>query len=218
MSSPNDFIKVHVNNTTCFCSTQCRNQAVEAIVRGTSERLICREYHRLNDIENQHLDQMWQVTLNRITTGVALYYSATRRAGLTSFGPSMAGEPEYFALPQRERTKLCKNINRLKRIHERWETIAHNLTNPTILHIDVRRMSVIMLEKSINFDWVREKNEAQNPNRTRRAPVIPHYPAHMIDVIFNAIQNTGILDIIQHDDEQIKLIGRDLVRKMQNME
>ena len=75
-----------------------------------------------------------------------------------------------------------------------------------------------MLEKSINFDWVREKNDAQNPNRTRRAPVMPHYPAHMIDVIFSAIQNTGILDIIEQDDDQIKLFGRDLIRKMQNME
>ena len=64
--------------------------------------------------------------------------SATRRASPSS---SMVGEPEYFALPQRERTKLCKNINRLKRIHEAWETIAHNLTDPTILHIDVRRLN-----------------------------------------------------------------------------
>ena len=132
MSSPNDFIKVHVNNTTCFCSTQCRNQAVEAIVRGTSERLICREYHRLNDIENQHLDQMWQVTLNRITTGVALYYSATRRAGLTSFGPSMAGEPEYFALPQRERTKLCKNERTNERTNERKNERTNERTNVNI--------------------------------------------------------------------------------------
>lgn len=86
-------------------------------------------------------------------------------------------KPEYFALPQRELTRLCKNINRVKRIYEAWETIAHNLTDPTILHIDVRRLSVIMLEKSINFEWVKERNDAENPNRTRRAPVIPHYTA-----------------------------------------
>ena len=92
-----------------------------------------------------------------------LIHSATRRAGLTSFGPSMAGEPEYFALPQRERIKLCKNINCVKCIYEAWETISHNLTDPTILHIDVRRLSVIMLEKSINFEWVKERNDAENP-------------------------------------------------------
>ena len=40
----------------------------------------------------------------------------------------------------------------------------------------------------------------------------------MIDVISTTIEDTGILDIIERDDEQIKLIGRDLIRKMQNIE
>ena len=40
----------------------------------------------------------------------------------------------------------------------------------------------------------------------------------MKDVIFRIIEDTGILDIIERDDEQIKLIGQDLIRKMREIE
>ena len=105
---------------------------------------------------------------------VALYCdSATQRARLSSFRSSMVGEPEYFALPQRERTKLCKNINRLKRIHEASKTISHNLTEilTEILHrreedehmievifITIQNTDSLIIQLLFQTRWVRKSS------------------------------------------------------------
>ena len=50
----------------------------------------------------------------------------------------------------------------------------------------------------------KEKKRRADPEQNEKSPGDTTLPAHMIDVIFSAIQDKVILDIIERDDEQIK--------------
>ena len=165
----------------------------------------------LDVIENRHLDNIWLITTQKIIAAVSLHQKATARAGLNSFGPSMTGVPWYNAMDGRDRTRLCRRVNQMKRIWDAWPDIVENLTRPSIKYIDVRSFSMDKLEKAIDFDWVKDRNMANSPEKKKKKdPVLRGYPPYMIAEIMETLNNTGILGLVNHDKDQTKLILKDI--------
>ena len=110
----------------------------------------------LDAIRNRHLDNIWFITTRKLIAAVSLHQKATSRTGLNSFGPSMSGVAWYA--------------------WDAWSDIVENLTRPSIKYIDVRSFSLDKLEMAINFDWVKERNMANSPEKKKKKkdPVSTH--------------------------------------------
>ena len=194
----------------CLCSDRCRALSLTQRTQ-MHENGLRQEIDLLDALENGHLDNIWQSTTQKLIAGVSLYQKATARAGLNSFGSSLTGVPWYNTLDERERSRLCRRVNQMKRIWDAWPDIIENLTRPSILYIDVRSFSMDKLEKAINYDWVKDRNASNNPEKIKKKdPVLRGYPQQMITDIMAAINTTGILQVINHDEEQVKLILKDI--------
>lgn len=205
----------HVNNQDyCLCSDRCRKRSLDVSVQARAENNLCRELQALENFADGQLDAQWSATIQRIVNGASIFTKATARSGFTTFGPSMAGHPWYNSLDARERVRFCRKINQIKRVWDSWEVIVENLTRESIKHIDVRTYSIDKLEKAINFQWVQERNSSNGPRKKKKDPVLRGYPEDMITSIVTAITNTGILDHVQYDPEQIKLICKDVQNKI----
>ena len=205
------------NQGSCLCSERCRNGSLAETIEVRAENNLCREIDELENFTNGQLDDMWNVTTQKLITGVSLHMKATTRAGLTSFGSAMSGVPWYDALQERERTRLCRRINQIKRIWDAWPDIVENLTRESIIYVDVRTFSLDKLEKAINFEWVRERNITNGPRQKKKDPVLRGYPKEMIAEIITAISNTGILGLVHHDADQVKLILKDIKEGVNDM-
>ena len=79
------------------------------------------EFESVINFEQEHLDDMWRVTVQKLVTGYSLYIKATRRSLLTSFGPAMNNVPVYMAMTEEERKRLCRDVNQIKRV---WQLDA----------------------------------------------------------------------------------------------
>ena len=199
----------------CFCREACRRHSIEQMVAVRTEHDLHQEYRSIENFQEDHLTDMWDLTLQQIITGYSLYRKCTTFAGLTSFGPSLSYIPYFQQMQPIERKKLCRKISIIKGIVENWSEIVTNVTHHSMVYVDVRRFSVNQLSKCIKFDWVKDYNENNAPKDQRvTAKPNPEYPRHLIDLILTYIDNSGILDLINHDPEQVKLIARDLLSGM----
>ena len=122
--------------------------------------------------------------------------------------------PFYMAMTQPQRTKLCRYVNQIKRVFQKWPDIVNNLTHAAMIHVDVRRFSISALESSKDFNWVMNYNLSHGPNLGRPPPPVSQFSTQKIDNILRNIERTGILDDVNYDEEQIKLIGKALIKGM----
>ena len=216
MTRPNNVLLLCNRATAghCLCSEQCRQHSVENMVLYRQEDALSDEFESVINFEQEHLDDMWRVTVQKLVTGYSLYIKATRRSLLTSFGPAMNNVPVYMAMTEEERKRLCRDVNQIKRVWQQWPNIINNLTHPAMIYVDVRRFSISALESSKDFDWVMNYNISHGPKQGRPADPAPHFSSQKINTILSSIDNTGILNDINFDDEQIKLIGKALLKGM----
>ena len=119
-----------------------------------------------------------------------------------------------MAMTQPQRTKLCRDVNQIKRVFQKWPDIVNNLTHAAMIHVDVRRFSISALESSKDFNWVMNYNLLHGPNLGRPPPPVSPFSSQKIDNILRNIERTGILDDVNYDDEQIQLIGKALIKGM----
>ena len=216
MTQPNSVLLLCSRATAghCLCSEQCRQQSVEDMVLHRQEDALSDEFASVINFEQEHLNDLWRVTVQKLVTGYSLYVKATRRSLGTSFGPAMNNVPVYMAMTEEERKRLCRNVNEIKRVWQKWPDIVINLTHPAMIYVDVRRFSITALESSKDFNWVMKYNISHGPNKGRPVDPAPQFSTQKIDNILTSIDNTGILDDINYDEEQIKLIGKALLEGM----
>ena len=184
------------------------------MVAARTEDDLHQEYDSIENFQEDHLNDMWNITVQQIITGYALYRKCTSFAGLTSFGPSLSYIPYFQQMLANDRKKLCKKISLIKGVFENWPEIVNNVTHHLMIYVDVRKFSVSQLSECIKFDWVKEYNKNHAPNAQRGTKPQPEYPKRLIELILNNIDDSGILDLINHDPEQVKLIANDLLTGM----
>ena len=216
MARPNNILLLCNRATAghCLCSEQCRQQSIEDMVRYRQEDALSNELESVINFEEEHLDDLWRVTVQKLVTGYSLYTKATRRSLGTSFGPAMNDVPMYMAMTPEQRKKLCRDVNEIKRVFQKWTDIINNLTHPAMIYVDVRSFSISALENSKDFNWVMNYNISHGPKRGRPARPVPQFSMQKIEGILTDIENSGILNDINYDEEQIRLIGKILLQRM----
>ena len=167
--------------------------------------------------EELRLNALFQNTLKWIVLGNAFRLRIIHRAGLSSFGPALNALNDYDFLTQQTRRQLCIKMSELKTVLVHWQTIVHNLTHPAMIHVDARKLSSYELSRSISYSWVKNYNDSHNPQRRRRRNVVPEYPEEMINTIMAGIVESGIIEYVNGDPEQLQLIGEDLTNEMLNL-
>ena len=102
------------------------------------------EFESVINFEQEHLDDMWRVTVQKLVTGYSLYIKATRRSLLTSFGPAMNNVPVYMAMTEEERKRLCRDVNQIKRVaamakyYKQLDASSYDLCRrEEVLHISI---------------------------------------------------------------------------------
>ena len=110
MALPNNILLLcnRANADHCLCSEQCRRQCIEDMVMYRQEDALSNELEFVINFEEDHLNDLWRVTVQRLVTGYSLYIKATRRSYGTSFGPAMNNFPFYMAIMQQQRTKRMR--------------------------------------------------------------------------------------------------------------
>ena len=83
-----------------------------------------------------------------------------------------------------------------------------------MIYVDVRKFSLADLSEAVNFPWVKDYNDRHKPRQPRQRKPQPEYPRSFITSILGSIDDSGILDLVNHDEEQVKLIGKELLNGM----
>jgi hypothetical protein len=204
-------------DANCLCRDECRRQCIERMVAVRSDDALYEEYRSIVDFQEEHLNDMWDLTVQHIITGFSLYRKCTLVTGLQSFGPAMNNLPAFRHMQPRERRRLCRKISLIKGVYENWRNIVANVTHQSMIHVDVRKFSINQLSQCVNFQWVKNYNDAHAPTEERRPKPQPEYPRDLIVSILTNINDTGILDMVNYDPDQVRLIGKDLLSGMLGM-
>ena len=134
--------------------------------------------------------------------------------GKKTFLPAVKRTLDWRQLPTPLQKVVHRNMRLIKKIFLNWETIVHNVTHQSMVYVDVRRFSLYQLSRSCSFTWVKNYNKSHAPKNGRRTERI--YTYQMIDDVVNNIAGaTGtILSSVDGDEEQIKMIGKDITNAL----
>ena len=116
----------------------------------------------------------------------------------------------------REISSIAEHAKFSWKIFTSWDIIAENLS---ILQIDHRDLSLRKLYNAVKLAWcVREFKQS---NKTLppppSTPIVPVFNEHKLQRIIAEIRRTCILDDVQFDQEQAKLISDRIVGEINRM-
>ena len=206
------------NQAFLLFSTAQLHQSIRWQFQNSTESDLYQVFDRIlpNQRERQ-LDNMFANTINQIVIGYAFRRKVLNSTGMSSFGPALNNLPQYDHIQDREKVRLCARISRIKTVYENWDVITHNLTNPRMIFVEARKFSIDQLARCITFKWVNDYNEKHSTQRRNGNAVNQEYPDHMIQEIMRTVENCGIVQHVNGDPDQLKLIGKDIVNRMLNM-
>ena len=160
--------------------------------------------------EERYLNELFYKTCETVVTGYAWLNKVYLRTGRKTFLPAMRYVPEYHRLSELEQTELHTRSAQVKHIYEHWDEIVSNCMNSSMTHIDVRRMNLYQLSRASDKNWLTRHNDSQKPKVKRRIDRV--YTNLMIQTL--ADNCVDIMRVINNDEEQIRLIGRDLANAL----
>ena len=148
--------------------------------------------------------------VQRVTIRYAWLMRALERSRKKTFLPAVRHSREWRQLPTPVQKVVHRNSRLIKKIYEKWDTIVHNVTQQSMIYVDVRRFSLYQLSRSCSFTWVKQYNKNHAPKDTRRPDKIYTYQM-VVDIVHNvagAIER--VLDAVDGDEDQVKMIGKDI--------
>ena len=184
---------------------------VQTHARVLNEGTLLDQFCRLlPSVEESALDALFHNIVQRVTIGYAWLMRALERSRKKTFLPAVRHSREWRQLPTPVQKVVHRNIRLIKKIYEKWDTIVHNVTQQSMIYVDVRRFSLYQLSRSCSFTWVKQYNKNHAPKDTRRPDKI--YTNQMVDDIVHNVAGATerVLDAVDGDEDQIKMIGKDI--------
>lgn len=209
MANNNVNLLQHRNNVCCH-NEHCRRIHIVNATRKT-EAALYNEFLQLEG-QNARLDDLkFSILIHTLTTGYAWRQKCMERnVAYRSFGAALNTHPLYRNMDGTEKQRLCRKMAIVKKVYENWDDISTNLSHPAIRNIDVCNLSLRQLSGLIEWRDVVKFNAEHGP-RAPRQRTRPLYPNAIINEIVGHIeQNTTLLHDVDFDEEQIKMIGRDI--------
>lgn len=182
---------------------------LNATTRRTEADLF-RHFQLLNTRYEENLDIKFRLTMEMITTGYAWMKTCLQRSNYASFGASLNTHPIYQTYDPTIRRGWCTQIQIIKKVYENWEKITGNLIHPHITNVDIRELSIRQLSRLVEWPDVVKYNAEHGP-RVPRQQQRRLYPNNIINEIASHIdQNTTFLYDVDFDENQIKMLGKDI--------
>lgn len=200
----------------CFC-LPCRAGKVEEILNGgfTNNDLQHMFFQRLTQQEDIRLHNLFKLTLRKIVYGKAYKDSCIQNTPYKTFGWWVRSQDQFSYMTHAQIKKFCDQINEVDLVYKDWDKIVRNLTDPRMIHCDARKFSVHQFYRARDLGWCLNHNEILR-NRGHLVDE-PLYAENKYRNIMLFISNSGILDDINYDDQQISMLGRRLQIDMQRM-
>ena len=202
----------------CFCSHNCRVESLQAVLsENIDEEQLFREYYQIipkqiNDLE----DRLFNKTKRLILYGNVHRIQALAGTRFTSYGAWLAWAPQHRNMSKPDKEERCQKMTWAKKVLEDWDTIVINMSNPLLVHINIKRFTVQQLYRARCPKWCKKENRRQDPNSVTET-VVPNFDIHKIDTIARCIEETGIVNDVSGEDDQLKLISNMLLQRMKNI-
>jgi hypothetical protein len=184
-----------------------------AIAREQNEANLINQITTITDMNEGFADMRFRLTCRKIAKGYALYRKVLTATGMQKYKPAIRRYPEFVALPQKTKTEHLSDMEYIVPIYHNWDTISKNCNEEGFQYIDVRDYKLWKLARCFNIDFVKEEDAKSNPNSRRsvRRPIARSYDIDMVeDILDNVPASTErLLQQVNHDPEQIKLITKD---------
>ena len=92
-----------------------------------------------------------------------------------------------------------------------WPKIVEYCTHHTMIHLDIRSFSLNKLSRCSSWKFVDDENNRMGGNPPKR-PEKRNYEIELVDDVIDNVPGSTqrILDLVENDKKQIKLIGKDL--------
>ena len=201
----------------CFCSVECRARSVQEVLLLHDIEEMYGEYYRvIPRQQNEQLNRLFAKTKKKILFGYSFRMRCLHNTGYTSFGAWLANEPRYQTMSLPDKRDLCKKIRWATKVFRDWEKIVHNLTNPCYQYIEARKFSVEQFYRSRSDTWVEKQNRLLAP-QTASPRIIPHFNEAKMLMILEFIKNTGIIDDVLGEDEQLQLICKHILEGLKTI-
>ncbi len=208
--------QAHANE--CFCCIQCRLESSEKISTDNTVEELFDEYYRIiHRQEEEQLNNLLKKTKKKILFGYTWGKRCLENTLYSSFGAWLAVQPQYRHMHRSERRALATKVRHATKVFEDWDRIVHNLINPTYKYVDARRFSVEHFYRARNDVWVQRQNKLLGKEKVMSA--VPSFCMNKIKAIVDYAKETGIVDDVSGDDEQLQLIAKYLlegIREVRN--
>ena len=220
MAVPNAFLLniVSVNGNhlpQCFC-VRCRAAKLTEIEsQGFGrEALFTKAFHDLELTDEQRLNKLFSNRKQKILYGKAYIdsclYPNTR---YERWGCWAKKQPQFARLTGKRFDQLCAEVMEITAVYNKWEKICDNLTDPRMVYIDARKLSIHYLYRSIQWhNCISYNEELRCPGH--HDPDNPEYPELEYRRIMNFIETTGIYDLIEKDPIIAAKIGKRIKGEM----
>ena len=179
--------------------------------------LLIQQLTQLVPRQEELLDQQFTNTCDIITVGYAIFVSALRVTGRRTFIPAMRRFQSFQALPAPIKDEINDLMRLITRIMKHYDLIVFNITRPSMQYLDVRRLSIEQISRCMNDKWADDYNILHMPKELRRHERHDReYPQYMIDEVVENIPGSTerVLDRVDNNEEQIKLIGKDITKAL----
>ena len=161
--------------------------------------------------QNQHhLDQCFNITISRITSGYALYKNALARTGRRTLRPALRRSPEFQSLSNQRKDEIIRENKYIRDIVDGWHEIISNCTRSHMINVDIRTWPLWKLAAARSEKFVDEENN-KSRKRCCKRPVKRAYEISMVDnVISNQPGSTDqLIQLVNGSSEQLDLISKD---------
>ena len=204
----NEFlVRCRHRQRTSFC-LRCREQKVNDVLHQNMS-IAQLEIQVLSDAEeNRRLNHLFEQTLSKVVHKEAYRQRCLQNTQYTSFGWWLRSQPQYRNVPDHRKKHLRDQVRFAHTVYSKWETIVENLTDPEIIRIDARKLSVEQLYEARREEWCIDYDEFLRG--TGNIPEEPLYDESKYEGIIRHIIRTRILDDVDYDRREVSMHGRRL--------
>ena len=198
------------HSTICFCA-QCRQHKVVVERHGRTERdLEARFFAEAG--EYRRLNLLFEETLKNVIKGESYRAECLANSHVNTFGWWMRLQPRFQRLSEAECKKYARAVSDVHLVYRDWEQIVHNLTDPRMIHIDARKLSIHQLREARSYCWCVDYNELMRPPGD--VPDDPWYDEVEFMHVINYIIARGFLVNAEYDPHRIAGFGRRIQRRL----
>ena len=168
----------------------------------------------LPEDEDELVNLSFATNCEIVASGYAWLQKVYLLTGTRSYVPAMRRWGPYQQLSQSRKEACDKRAKQVVRIYENWEKICTLACRSDLIYVKVKRFSLYQLSRACEKRYMERQNELHMPPELRR--VESQYPIDMVHEMINDAASNRLLELVNYDKQQIKLIIKDITNELLN--